>query len=549
MVSYLHLIYTIKLKNKITNIGNFIKPLNKIDRKFVLFIFMIISIFKCLSSIVTILALEDIFLALNISNLVPYILLILLYAYSKEDVEKTDSFLKKLQWTYLVSPISKSKISFYFWVIPSILNLLFKLDVILPFIVYLVYKSNFFGFLGVFCSLFFALLQNISQLSTVLSQKGVEKSFLRIIVSRFLMLMVGFYFADKIVDLVTWAIEVIKSLLKGADYHSVNLQLEQDVKRIFENVFSEVATDIDKYIALAVLFFLFVTLNDIWNIQKNARFMYLAQGISTDRGSSNYLRKKLTLSFIESIYFNQLEKISNLPLFLIDNTEIYIAYYVIYRIGRNTTNAFSLMYIFIAFFIVLNSNIVHSLVIKNQNSFRNYEDINRMSYWRLSNYDIVDLYRIKRSLLSKLAFPLVIEQLFISYIVSLLASTGNRDFYFYMTVLHLILFTLSKPLINLHSRLSLFMVPYIFSKYYRSIKRSGTSEFEYFIYEKMYNFYKLPLVLLTLIPLGVQLFFDFFNFWIVVALVGGFIIYYNYILRETELFIEKGKREYEKICV
>ncbi|CYU72478.1 Uncharacterised protein [Streptococcus suis] len=549
MVSYLYLVYKMKLKSKIRSIQNFLKIFQQLNPKFLIGLLLIHSIFKFMCSIVTILVLEETFQTFNNRNLVTYVLLFFLYVFSREDVEKTNSFLKKMQWTYLVSPLSKYKVSFYLWVIPSILNIIMKLDVTLPFISYVLYTNKFFGFFLMVSVVSFALIQNISKLSDYLTSNEKKEQILITIMYKLLGLLILLYFIRKVVEILCWLVDTLKSLLGGIDYKHINEQFEENLKNFFTSMFLKSEPYFSQYLVIGALILLFVTVGYCMNINSNVNTLYFKKSNKVrDEKKGKYLIEKLNLSFIQKIYFNQLKTTANLVLFLIDNSEIYLVYYVIYLVGKPILNHFAAFYMLIAFFIILNSNIIHSFVIKDQDIYRNYCDINRITYWKLSNHTIINLCEIKGSLLSKVAIPLVIEQILISYIVSLLIAKSNM-FILCTTIMHIVFYYLSGPLIKLHTRLSIFMVPYVFSKYYKTIKYAGTSEFEFFIYDKIYNFYKLPIVLLALLPLTFQLFFDIFNLFTMVVLGLCFVLYYNYIVKESHLFMDKGKVEYEKICI
>lgn len=73
------------------------------------------------------------------------------------------------------------------------------------------------------------------------------------------------------------------------------------------------------------------------------------------------------------------------------------------------------------------------------------------------------------------------------------------------------------------------------------------TETEYTIYSKLYNFYKFPMTMLTLIPLVIQLFVDIFSLTVFIGTIALFGAYYLYIDREERLLLDKGVKEYGRL--
>ncbi|HEM4284629.1 TPA: hypothetical protein U1X84_000776, partial [Streptococcus suis] len=164
----------------------------------------------------------------------------------------------------------------------------------------------------------FALIQNISKLSDYLTSNEKKEQILITIMYKLLGLLILLYFIRKVVEILCWLVDTLKSLLGGIDYKHINEQFEENLKNFFTSMFLKSEPYFSQYLVIGALILLFVTVGYCMNINSNVNTLYFKKSNKVrDEKKGKYLIEKLNLSFIQKIYFNQLKTTANLVLFLI----------------------------------------------------------------------------------------------------------------------------------------------------------------------------------------------------------------------------------------
>ncbi|MEY8584613.1 hypothetical protein [Ligilactobacillus animalis] len=545
MNNYLYLIYQLRINDKLRNVKSFLKFLQKVPDVYLISLFFIVSIFKLVCSVITIVVLDEILSLFSLSFTLPYVIVLLLYLFSMEDHQKNKTLLNKLLPFFVIAPLSRNRFGINLLLLPVLVDLTLKLDVILPFIVFPLISLKFEGMFLVFLVLGAALVRNIAKVGSKIGNNVVKVSIFQIMLKRILGIALGIFVIDRIFYLSLFTFESIKKMWQGASLQRINADFSKQLQELFLN-FS------GNYLHLiSILVVITISLSLVSNVFKVV--LYVEQLYSTKINVSMktessladlFLFRKIKFSVIEKMYLDYIEDEKTVLTFLFSMPEIFVGYYLVYLLCSHSPNIWVVSYILVSFFIIENSNIVNAFVIKNQEVFRNYVDILKLYYWKSSRYGIRELYLFKRDLLVKLSRPLVLEQIMLSYIISILVLP---QFLGYISLLHLFFFLISNKLTRLNAKLSTMMTPYIFSKNYSILKNMDKTETEYTIYSKLYNFYKFPMTMLTLIPLVIQLFVDIFSLTVFIGTIALFGAYYLYIDREERLLLDKGVKEYGRL--
>lgn len=96
MNNYLYLIYQLRINDKLRNVKSFLKFLQKVPDVYLISLFFIVSIFKLVCSVITIVVLDEILSLFSLSFTLPYVIVLLLYLFSMEDHQKNKTLLNKL---------------------------------------------------------------------------------------------------------------------------------------------------------------------------------------------------------------------------------------------------------------------------------------------------------------------------------------------------------------------------------------------------------------------------------------------------------------------
>ncbi|MBM7636038.1 hypothetical protein [Streptococcus saliviloxodontae] len=491
--------------------------------------------------------LDELLAFFRIQFLLPYVIILLIYIFSIEEIEKHNFYLKAIKQYYLEAPLSKRELVNFFIILPNVINLLFKIDTILPFLFFSIFLSNHIFAVSAVLVILYVLLQNSYKTAIYVIEERNELNFINKVIGRIFFLIISFFIVNKIFKIVVISIRSMKELFIGYNYSSVSSKFEESLRNLIPN--TEIFLNISKNFYLSLLLFAFFI--NIFNyIIKINKLIGLEKVIVKKGYDISHLRifKYINFSGIEKLLLRQILGVKNTFLFLADNSEIFVTYYLVYLVCNNVNNFYVKIYILLAFFIIGNSNIINSFVIKNIDFFRNHNDIPAIGYWKISEKGIVDLYKIKKGILEKITYPLAIEHVIISYVTAITICNNLYELIIY-TMLHFVFFLILNKLIRFNSSLSTFMTPYVFARFYKLLKVSAISEYEFEMYNKIYNFYKFPLVVLTLLPLTLQIFVNIFNGMTLLFLIVCLGIYFLYIGREEELLLEKGQNEYEKINV
>lgn len=543
MNRYLYLIGRLKIESKLYSLKNFFSFLHSLSKIHFIILFVISSLFKLFCSFITLVVAGELLRLFQLENLLPYLIFFLLYVFNLEDHQKNETLLKKLFPLFIGAPLSRRQFSVNFLFLPSLVDLILKLDVTLPFMIYLIVTLKIIGVFLIFFILVAVLLRNVWQVEKRLVNKSAQDSSFRVILQRILGSAVGIFVINKLFYLVLFTFESIKKIYQEMPIKQVNVTFTAQLKSLFFD-FSTKEWLFVGGLLIACCFF--TILNALFQLKIHTNKLYNNDihckiELPLDRSK---LFSKISFSTVEKVYLLYLEREKTSFHFLISVPEIFVSYYLLYLLCSHVDNVWIAVYMFVAFFIIGNTNIVNAIVIKNQDVFRNYIDISRIYYWKSSKYGIRDLYIYKKNLLVKLALPLVWEQVAISYMIALFIFSR---YLVYISLLHFAFILVSTSMTHFSAKLSTFMTPYIFSKNYDLLKNTVKNEAEYDIYNKVYNFYKFPLVLLVILPLLLQLFIELFYWPILVILLGFLGIYFLYIGKEAKLLLNKGEVEYEKL--
>ncbi|HFR3628927.1 TPA: hypothetical protein ACHVD0_002389, partial [Streptococcus suis] len=105
----------------------------------------------------------------------------------------------------------------------------------------------------------FALIQNISKLSDYLTSNEKKEQILITIMYKLLGLLILLYFIRKVVEILCWLVDTLKSLLGGIDYKHINEQFEENLKNFFTSMFLKSEPYFSQYLVIGVLILLCVT--------------------------------------------------------------------------------------------------------------------------------------------------------------------------------------------------------------------------------------------------------------------------------------------------
>ena len=543
MNRYLYLICHLKIESKLRSLKNFFSFLHSLSKIHFIILFVISSLFKLFCSFVTLVVVDELLTLFQLEYLSPYLISFLLYVLNLENYQKNETLLKKLFPLFISAPLSSKQFSVNFLFLPNLVDLMLKLDVTLPFMIYLIVTSKLGGGFLVFFILGATLLRNVWQVEKKLLNQATRDDLFWISLQRILGSFVGMIVINKLFYLVLFTVESIQKIYQGTPMQQVNVTFTAQLKLLFLD-FSAKKWLFVGGVLIACWFF--TILNALFQLKVHANELYTNDIHHKFKLPLDRLKLFSRVSFltVEKVYLRYLESEKTSFHFLISVPEIFVGYYLLYLLCSHVANVWIAVYMFVAFFIIGNTNIVNAFVIKNQDVFRNYVDISRIYYWKSSKYGIRDLYICKKRLLVKLALPLVWEQIAISYLIALFVFPS---YLVYISLLHFVFILLSASMTHFSAKLSTFMTPYIFSKNYDLLKNTAKTETEYDIYSKVYNFYKFPLVLLAILPLLLQLFIELFYWPILAILLGLLGVYFFYIGKEAKLLLNKGEVEYEKL--
>ncbi|HFI0092196.1 TPA: hypothetical protein ACGOTY_001385, partial [Streptococcus suis] len=150
----------------------------------------------------------------------------------------------------------------------------------------------------------FALIQNISKLSDYLTSNEKKEQILITIMYKLLGLLILLYFIRKVVEILCWLVDTLKSLLGGIDYKHINEQFEENLKNFFTSMFLKSEPYFSQYLVIGALILLCVTVGYCMNINSNVNTLYFKKSNKVrDEKKGKYLIEKLNLSFIQKIYF------------------------------------------------------------------------------------------------------------------------------------------------------------------------------------------------------------------------------------------------------
>lgn len=548
MGAYLKIVIENKVRGKKDFFNNYIT----IDSKHnILFKFVIIvsSLLRFTCSVVTVMLLNELFLGTHFEYLIQVLNILFLYFLSQDNQKFSEIFFKKNYFYFFMG--SKTSKTFFQKSLLAlvIVDTILKLDVILPFIVYFIKEQGNKGVFLVFLVLITSMVTQCLRLAKKVAQ--LKSTSLKFYLNKIILGILGIWIANRIFYLMVIVIESMKSLMVGDDYYQVNIAFENQIKSWFSTLLPKVSVNINTVI---IILSAVILIKSIVELKTKADYLWLgmvksnASTIKIGNKQKHIFSLKNAIKIYELPYYKKMLSAgenSNPIHVLLDNLEILILYYITFLVLSKLDNIFASVFCIVVFYLIGNSNLANSYVVKYENVFRNYLDIDKMIYWKNSKYDIVGLYKIKTTLLQKMLIIPSIEMFIISYVVSLLAVKNL----ILITIVHILLAFLTKRITLFNSELSTFMVPYLFSKNYPLLRKSNSATYEINLYEKVYNFYKFPLIMLMILPLLLQVFINFFTAYVFAILLIAILIYCAYVSREMRLLVTKGGREYEKVSI
>lgn len=212
MNNYLYLIYQLRINDKLRNVKSFLKFLQKVPDVYLISLFFIVSIFKLVCSVITIVVLDEILSLFSLSFTLPYVIVLLLYLFSMEDHQKNKTLLNKLLPFFVIAPLSRNRFGINLLLLPVLVDLTLKLDVILPFIVFPLISLKFEGMFLVFLVLGAALVRNIAKVGSKIGNNVVKVSIFQIMLKRILGIALGIFVIDRIFYLSLFTFESIKKM-------------------------------------------------------------------------------------------------------------------------------------------------------------------------------------------------------------------------------------------------------------------------------------------------------------------------------------------------
>lgn len=544
---YIRLLISLKFREKRKYIQHLIRSIIRVSNGTYAVLFASSSLFKMLCSFLAASILKDMLRGVSVQHWFHISIILLMYLSGQEIIKDNERFYAKNGVYFLLS--AKTRWSFFIrsLLLPSCVSLIFKLDIMFPFVVILVKDLGLWG--GVYsAAVLGAVLLNRCWLLAKKADR-FESSAWKTYLYRFLPLLIIFIVFKKLYTLTAMSVDTLKKLLASKNYELVNSQFEKELAdwqagllRLPFSMTPNLLGSLALSVILLVLFWkglqLFLTVDRLYYNKPHALFRR-----KTKQVSSGYLIRKLE-NTPAVFYLKGLAKNSSLSLvnLLTDQMELFVFYYTIFLVMQKTADQSVNTFILIVGFVIANANMVTSFVLKHSSIFRNNYDLDQLMYWKLSRYTITDMYRIKLDLLATCLKLPALEQLTISYVASLFCLPNAL----YASVLHLILLLLITAVLKFNCELSTFMVPYLFTKNYPLLKKDISPQLELELYSKLYNLYKFPMVAIFLGSLVTQLFLEFFSYHITVFLLVLLILYMLYVKREMRLLVAKGEALYEK---
>jgi hypothetical protein len=257
-------------------------------------------------------------------------------------------------------------------------------------------------------------------------------------------------------------------------------------------------------------------------------------------------KHKLSTVFLKLLYRdkNFIENNQSTFLFPIDVMLELLAINLI--LGYITDPFWKLSIIFYCYYIIV-SNIANTVALLTAKITRYDFDAKVLGYYRLSGFDLKELHKSKENFLETVStLPCSLATL----ASAVICIWQIKPLYVGMSAAVIMLF-MFPVILRFSVRQTIFMAPYILSKYYKQ-KLEGLSDFsEFQLYDRFYVFYKNFIIMPPFFIMVSNTWFRFIpdgkGYLFFVCYIVYFIAYCFIVHRENLRFIDKGVYEIEKL--